>query len=46
MRNALTCARAIGLGSWAIAVYTAVLWVGLTSAVALTVGQSLPAADG
>jgi cellulose synthase/poly-beta-1,6-N-acetylglucosamine synthase-like glycosyltransferase len=39
--NTLTCVTAIGQGSWAIAVYSAVFTLGLTSAVALTVGQTL-----
>ena len=39
--NALTCITAIGQGSWAIAVYTAIFTLGLTSAVALTVGQTV-----
>lgn len=39
--NALTCWTAIGRESWAIAVYTGIFAIGLTSAVALTVGQTL-----
>jgi hypothetical protein len=39
--NAVTCVMAIGIGSWAIAIYTAVFCLGLTAAVSLTVGQTL-----
>jgi cellulose synthase/poly-beta-1,6-N-acetylglucosamine synthase-like glycosyltransferase len=39
--NALTCITAIGLGAWAIALYTALFSFGLVAAVALTVGQTV-----
>ena len=39
--NALTCMTAISLGSWPIAIYTAVFCTGLTAAVSLTIAQSV-----
>ena len=42
--NAVTCLTAIAQGSWAIAIYTAIFAIGLSSAVALTVGQTVATA--
>jgi cellulose synthase/poly-beta-1,6-N-acetylglucosamine synthase-like glycosyltransferase len=42
--NAASCIAAIGQGSLAIAVYTAIFTVGLSSAVALTIGQTVATA--
>ena len=42
--NAWTCWAAVGRGYWGIAVYSTIFAVGLTSAVALTVGQTLQSA--
>jgi cellulose synthase/poly-beta-1,6-N-acetylglucosamine synthase-like glycosyltransferase len=39
--NLFTCLTAIRLGSWAIALYTLIFCLGLTSAVLLTVGQTV-----
>ena len=39
--NAVSFVTAVGQGSWAIAIYAAIFCVGLSSAVALTVGQTL-----
>ncbi|MDO8484418.1 MAG: glycosyltransferase family 2 protein [Candidatus Limnocylindrales bacterium] len=39
--DAWTCWTAIGRGSWAIATYAAIFAIGLTSAVSLTLGQTL-----
>ncbi len=42
--NAWTCWAAVGHGYWGIAVYSTIFAVGLTSAVALTVGQTVQTA--
>ena len=37
--NTWTCLTAISQGTWAIAIYTAIFAIGLSSAVALTLGR-------
>ena len=42
--NTWSCLTAIAQGTWAIAIYTAIFAIGLSSAVALTVGQTVATA--
>ncbi|MGH2407230.1 MAG: hypothetical protein ACRDF7_04010 [Candidatus Limnocylindrales bacterium] len=42
--NVTTCLAAIGRGSWAIALYSAIFATGLGAAVAISVGQTLQTA--